>query len=78
MIHAGIYYEKGSNMAHCCVRGADLIYDYCEAKGLPVKRTGKLICAPDIEDEHHLHTLYEKGTYNGVQGLQILNREQVG
>ena len=28
VIHAGVYYEEGSTMARCCVRGASMIYQY--------------------------------------------------
>eukprot|EP00036_Acanthoecidae_sp_10tr_P016636 CAMPEP_0206297500 /NCGR_PEP_ID=MMETSP0106_2-20121207/6204_1 /ASSEMBLY_ACC=CAM_ASM_000206 /TAXON_ID=81532 /ORGANISM="Acanthoeca-like sp., Strain 10tr" /LENGTH=183 /DNA_ID=CAMNT_0053728167 /DNA_START=11 /DNA_END=559 /DNA_ORIENTATION=- len=64
-------------MAKCCVRGADYIYAYCEAHGLPVERVGKLICAPTADDAHHIETLYETGCTNGVKDLQIMTGEQV-
>ncbi|KAG7229153.1 hypothetical protein INR49_013096 [Caranx melampygus] len=42
VIHSGIYYTPGSLKARLCVRGATLAYEYCEKKGLPYKRCGKL------------------------------------
>lgn len=42
VIHSGIYYTPGSLKARLCVRGATLAYEYCEKKGLPYKRCGKV------------------------------------
>lgn len=42
VIHSGIYYTPGSLKARLCVRGATLAYEYCEKKGLPYKKCGKV------------------------------------
>lgn len=77
VIHAGIYYKPGSTMARCCVRGARMIYEYCEAYGLPVKKTGKLICAPTEADAPVLQDLKATGDANGVEGLEILDAKAI-
>lgn len=77
VIHAGIYYKPGSTMARCCVRGARMIYEYCEAYGLPVKKTGKLICAPTAADAPVLLELKATGDANGVEGLEILDSKAI-
>eukprot|EP00911_Craspedida_sp_UC1_P000053 UC1_evm1s43 len=77
VIHAGMYYQPGSTMARLCVKGADMIYSYCNAKGIPAERVGKLICAPTANDAHHLETLLEKGNANGVKDLEIIDGARV-
>lgn len=74
VIHAGIYYEPGTTMARLCVRGARLMYEYCEQHGLPVNRCGKLIVATGIRDQQTVKQLYERGVANGVEGLRLLSK----
>ncbi len=42
VIHSGIYYTPGSLKAQLCVRGAMLTYQYCQKKGVPYKKCGKV------------------------------------
>jgi L-2-hydroxyglutarate oxidase LhgO len=77
VIHAGIYYPKGSLKAELCVQGNALLYAYAAEKGFDAKRCGKLIVATHQDQCAALLSLYEKAIANGVPGMEILSKEQV-
>jgi len=66
VIHAGIYYPKGSLKARACVAGRHLLYEYCATHGVPHRRCGKLIVATDEEQIAELKTIQKKAHENGV------------
>jgi len=66
VIHAGIYYPKGSLKARACVEGRKRLYSYCEEHGVPFRRCGKLIVATQEEQVPELKAIREKACQNGV------------
>jgi L-2-hydroxyglutarate oxidase LhgO len=66
VIHAGIYYPKGSLKARACVEGRRRLYDYCEAHGVPYRRCGKLIVATHENQVPELLGIRRKAHENGV------------
>uniref|UniRef100_A0A4X2M1D4 L-2-hydroxyglutarate dehydrogenase, mitochondrial n=1 Tax=Vombatus ursinus TaxID=29139 RepID=A0A4X2M1D4_VOMUR len=72
VIHSGIYYTPGSLKAQLCVRGAGLLYAYCDQRGLPYRRCGKLVVAVERAELPRLRALYERGLQNHVCGLRLL------
>ncbi|XP_015249716.1 PREDICTED: L-2-hydroxyglutarate dehydrogenase, mitochondrial [Cyprinodon variegatus] len=77
VIHSGIYYTPGSLKARLCVRGATLAYEYCEKKGIPYKRCGKLIVAVEQEEIPRLKALYERGLKNNVRDLSVVDAKGI-
>uniref|UniRef100_A0A673G918 L-2-hydroxyglutarate dehydrogenase, mitochondrial n=1 Tax=Sinocyclocheilus rhinocerous TaxID=307959 RepID=A0A673G918_9TELE len=77
VIHSGIYYTPGSLKAQLCVRGATLTYQYCQKKGVPYKRCGKLIVAVEREEIPRLKALYERGQMNNVQDLRLIDAKAI-
>ena len=77
VIHAGIYYPTGSWKARLCLRGRQLLYDYCQEHDLPHRAVGKLIVATDATEIRTLETLLERGRQNGVSDLCWLEEEAV-
>lgn len=67
VIHAGLYYEPGSLKARLCVRGRDLLYEFCTKRGVPHRRCGKFVVAVDDAEVPALQALAERATINGVR-----------
>ena len=77
VIHAGIYYPTGSLRARLCVRGAAMMYAYCEERGISANRCGKLIVATDESQIEAMVALKQKGEENDVPELELLGRESI-
>ncbi|VXC52901.1 FAD-dependent oxidoreductase [Burkholderia sp. 8Y] len=69
VIHAGIYYPRGSLKADLCVRGREMLYAFCEAHGVPHRQCGKLLVATARNQIPQLAAIEQKGVENRVQGL---------
>ena len=76
VIHAGIYYPKGSLKARSCVAGKELLYEYCVEHGVPHRRSGKLIVASDEAQLGELEQIQKKAHANGVTDVVWMTREQ--
>src|SRR4051794_10252905 len=77
VLHSGIYYAPGSLKAKLCVEGQRELYSYCEQKGIPTDRCGKVIVASTQDEVPRLENLLERGTANGVQGLEMIGPEEL-
>ena len=75
VIHAGIYYPKGSLKATTCVEGKALLYEYCVSHGVPHKRSGKLIVASQ-DQLGELEGIQKKAHANGVTDVVWMTRDQ--
>ena len=76
VIHAGIYYPKGSLKARTCVAGRELLYEYCVSHGVPHRRSGKLIVATDKNQISELEQIQKRAHANGVTDVVWLTRAQ--
>jgi L-2-hydroxyglutarate oxidase LhgO len=77
VIHAGIYYPPGSLKARLCVAGRDLLYAYCQQRGIRHQRTGKLIVAVEQAEVRLLEQYRARALTNGVDDLVWLTSGQV-
>lgn len=76
VIHAGIYYPKGSKKAELCVKGKTQIYNYVKQRDIPYKNCTKLIVACSDDDIIKLNGIQKKASDNGVNDLRILSKEE--
>ncbi|CAI5466041.1 unnamed protein product [Closterium sp. Yama58-4] len=86
VIHAGLYYPHGSLKARLCVEGRRQLYAFCEDRGVPHRRVGKLVVAtqPCCSIPHaallnlssRLFPVESHAEGNGVEGLRMVGREE--
>jgi L-2-hydroxyglutarate oxidase len=77
VLHCGLYYKPGSQKAMLAVQGIRRMVEFCERHAVPHEICGKLVVATEDEEIPRLHALLERGTANGLNGLQLLGPEEM-
>jgi L-2-hydroxyglutarate oxidase len=77
VVHSGLYYRPGSLKAELCARGREALARFCEERGLPYSRTGKLVLATAEPQVPALEELARRGEENGLAGLERLGVEEI-
>lgn len=77
VIHAGLYYSPGSQKARLCVEGRQALERFCEQRGIPYERCGKLVVATDPKELPRLEELERRGRANGLEGIRRLGPEEL-
>jgi L-2-hydroxyglutarate oxidase LhgO len=67
VLHAGFYYTPDSLKARFTKDGNRALREYCEAKGLPINRCGKLVVTRDESELGTLEELFARAEKNGVE-----------
>jgi len=76
VLHAGIYYPRGSLKAQFCVSGQAQLYDYCQTRAIPHRRCGKLIVATETHELSALETFFEGAEKNGAKPLSLISGQE--
>ena len=76
VIHAGLYYPEDSLKAKLCVRGRELLYDYCQHYPVGHRQTGKWIIATDEQQLARLAAIRRSARGNGVE-LEVAECNQL-
>ena len=77
VVHRGVYYAPGSLKARLCVEGAERLLAYCDERGIPVLRCGKVVVATSAEELPRLEELHRRSVANGVPGAELIGRERL-
>ncbi len=74
IVHAGFDAKPGTLKAKLNKRGAELFPTLCKELCVPYKKNGALVIGSDMSV---VKELYDRGIENGIQGLEILDRQAI-
>ena len=77
IVHAGYDAAEGSLMAKLNVQGSKMMPALAEELDFPYKQNGSLVVCTDPETRDGLQVLLERGIKNGVEGLRIIERDEL-
>ena len=77
VIHAGLYYPTESLKARLCVSGRRALYRYCQERGVPHQRSGKLVVSTSEAEDGALDALAQRAEANGVEEIERITARQV-
>ncbi|MDP3089507.1 MAG: L-2-hydroxyglutarate oxidase [Nitrospira sp.] len=75
VLHAGFYYSPDSLKAKFTKLGNERMTAYCEQKGIPLNRCGKLVVAKDAGDLASLDELIKRGRANAIEIQELTEAE---
>ncbi len=67
VVHSGVYYRPGSAKAVMARTGGEAMISFCQERGLPVARVGKVIVAANDRERERLRMLADRGAANGLR-----------
>jgi L-2-hydroxyglutarate oxidase LhgO len=77
VVHAGLYYQPGSNKAVLCRRGVGLLEEFCAQRGIRRVECGKVLVALDDTERARLGDIEERALANGVPGVRTIGPEEL-
>lgn len=77
VLHAGLYYKPGSQKAKLAVAGIRQMIEFCQQHSIAHEVCGKVVVATTDDEVVRLKALLERGTQNGLEGLQWLGPEEL-
>jgi L-2-hydroxyglutarate oxidase len=77
VIHSGLYYKPGSLKAVNCIRGYDMLLDFCNREGVPYDLCGKIVVATKTEQIPLLKNLYDRGLQNGLTKNRMISAGEI-
>ena len=77
IVHAGFDAKEGSLKAKLNVQGSKMMKQVTDELGVKYKNNGSLVIGFNNEDRATIEELLERGNKNGVEGLCILEKEEL-
>ena len=77
IVHAGFDAKEGTKKAFFNVCGNRMMKEVCNELGVKYRNNGSLVVALNDEQKETVNELKKRGEANGVDGLEILDREEL-
>lgn len=77
IVHAGFDAKEGSLKAKLNVQGSKMMKKVTDELGVKYKNNGSLVIGFNDEDRRAIEELLQRGIKNGVDGLRILEKEEL-
>lgn len=77
VIHAGIYYKPGSLKAINCIKGYQMLLDFCNQHNVAYNLCGKVIVATETWELPILENIYQRGLANGLVKIEKIDQNRL-
>ncbi len=77
IVHAGFDAKEDSLKAKLNVAGSKMMKQITDELGVKYKKNGSLVIGFNDDDLKVLTELFDRGQYNGVEGMRIMNAKQI-
>ena len=77
VIHAGLYYPTNSLRARHCPHSRRMLYEYCATRGVPHRKTGKIVVATNDVELKKLDDIYKQSQINGCENIALIDAADV-
>ena len=77
IVHAGFDAKEGSLKAKLNVRGSQMMEKVARELGVKYKKPGSLVIGFSEDDRAALETLCQRGITNGVEGVRVIDRDEL-
>jgi L-2-hydroxyglutarate oxidase len=77
VIHSGLYYKPGSLKATNCIRGYEMLIDFCNRESIAYDLCGKVVVATNEAQRPLLKNLYERGMQNGLTKNRMISASEI-
>ncbi|GAB4188222.1 MAG: L-2-hydroxyglutarate oxidase [Thermoflexibacter sp.] len=77
VIHSGIYYKPNSLKALNCIRGYQMLLDFCQQENIEYELCGKIIVATEQSELATLENVYQRGIANGLDKIKKISKEEI-
>lgn len=77
VIHSGLYYKPDSLKARNCLKGYQMLLQFCDQHNITYELCGKIVVATNPAEIDRLNKLHERGLANGLNRIKKLKANEI-